>query len=292
MDLFAPDNFKGAKLLGVFQNGTDAWHEARTHGIGGSEIGTLLGLNQWASAYALFCKRLELIPNPPLTSMAVKIGNALEQPILDLWADIHPEYEVFTTGTYQHAKIPYLHANPDALAKHKETGEWVVIEVKTSRNYWPELPPAYEAQVQHYLDVLHLKRGILVALVGMDWTEYEIDRDDFRIENQRIAASEFWRCLETATPPAWDGSQSTFEAVREQHPDITDEEVEIADGHLLPLAQRAFDEAEANLLRQKSEVMFLMGSAKHAYIEVDGKPVRIASRQARGHGKPFLVVRK
>ena len=292
MDLFAPDNFNGAKLLGVFENGTDEWHEARTHGIGGSEIGTLLGLNQWASAYALYCKRLELIPNPPLTSMAVKIGNALEQPILDLWAEIHPEYEVFTTGTYQHAKIPYLHANPDALAKHRETGEWVVIEVKTSRNYWPELPPAYEAQVQHYLDVLHLKRGILVALVGMDWTEYEIDRDDFRIENQRIAASEFWRCLQTATPPAWDGSQSTFEAVREQHPDITDEEVEIADGHLLPLAQREFDEAEAKLLRQKSEVMFLMGSAKHAYIEVDGKPVRIASRQARGHGKPFLVVRK
>jgi putative phage-type endonuclease len=292
MDLFAPDNFNGAKLLGVFENGTDEWHEARTHGIGGSEIGTLLGLNQWASAYALYCKRLELIPNPPLTSMAVKIGNALEQPILDLWAEIHPEYEVFTTGTYQHAKIPYLHANPDALAKHRETGEWVVIEVKTSRNYWPELPPAYEAQVQHYLDVLHLKRGILVALVGMDWTEYEIDRDDFRIENQRIAASEFWRCLQTATPPAWDGSQSTFEAVREQHPDITDEEVEIADGHLLPLAQREFDEAEAKLLRQKSEVMFLMGSAKHAYIEVYGKPVRIASRQARGHGKPFLVVRK
>jgi predicted phage-related endonuclease len=224
--------------------------------------------------------------------MAVKLGNALEQPILDLWADIHPEYEVFNTGTYQHAKIPYLHANPDALAKHRETGEWVVIEVKTSRNYWPELPPAYEAQVQHYLDVLHLKRGILVGLVGMDWTEYEIARDDFRIENQRIAASEFWRCLQTNTPPAWDGSLSTYEAVREQHPDITDDEVEIDGGHNLVIAQHNFDAAEAELLKQKSEVMFLMGSAKHAYVEIDGKPVRIASRQARGHGKPYLVVRK
>ena len=292
MDLFAPKEFNGAKLVGVFENGTAEWHKARADGIGGSEIGTLLGLNQWTSAYALYCKRKELIANEPLTSMAVQIGKALEQPILDLWAKIHPEYEVFVTGTYQHATIPYMHANPDALARHRETDEWIVIEVKTSRNYWPELPPAYEAQVQHYLDVLDLKRGILVGLVGMDWLEFEIERDDFRIENQRIAASDFWKCLQTDTAPAWDGSLSTYEAVREQHPDITDEEVEIDGGHLLVIAQHDYDKAEAELLKQKSEVMFLMGNAKHAYITVDGKPVRIATRQARGHGKPYLVVRK
>jgi hypothetical protein len=76
------------------------------------------------------------------------------------------------------------------------------------------------------------------------------------------------------------------------NPYIDDEEIEIDGLHALPLAQEAFDKAEAELRKQKSEVLNAMGRAKHAFIEVEGQKIRLASRQARGDGVPYLVVKK
>ena len=76
------------------------------------------------------------------------------------------------------------------------------------------------------------------------------------------------------------------------HPDITDEEVEVDGIHNLPLAQQAFEAAEAEFLKQKSQVLSVMGKAKHAYFEHEGQKIRVASRQARMGGRPYLVVNK
>jgi hypothetical protein len=35
-----------------------------------------------------------------------------------------------------------------------------------------------------------------------------------------------------------------------------------------------------------------MGKAKHAYFVAEGEKVRLVSRQARGDGVPYLVVKK
>lgn len=292
MELYAPQEFNKAKLLGVFDSGSTEWHTARAEGIGGSEIGTILGLNPWESAFTLFHKRIGAIPTEPLTSMAVQIGNKLEAPVMELFADQHPDFEVYTTGTYRHPKHDFLHANPDGLAK-TSSGEWIIVEVKTSRNYWDEVPPAYVAQVQHYLNVMGLKTAVIVALVGMDYQEHWIDRDDFIIANQELYAKNFWESLQSNRAPDWDGSKSTYEAVRQLHPEIEEDlEVEVDGGHNLVLAQLAYDKAEAELLKAKSAVLSAMGKAKHAYIEHDGQTYRIASRQARGISKPYLVVHK
>lgn len=291
MDVYAPQKFNNAELVGVFENGSPEWHTARLEGIGGSEVGTILGLNPWESAYTLWHKRQGLIETEELTSMAVKIGTKLEQPILELFADTHPELTVYTTGTYRDVYRPYLHANPDGLAQ-TETGDWVIVEVKTSRNYWDEVPPSYIAQVQHYMAVMGVGRAVIVALVGMDYKEYWLERDDFQIENQLMFCRDFWESLQNGIVPDWDGSQSTYETVRKQHPTIDDTEVEIDGGHYLVLAQEKFDAAERELLKAKSEVMALMGHAKHAYVEHEGQRYRIASRQARGMSAPYLVVNK
>jgi putative phage-type endonuclease len=289
MQTYAPKEINGATLLGTFEPDSKDWHDARAKGIGGSEVGTIMGLNQWESAFTLASKRLGLIETEPLTSMAVKLGKILEAPILDLFASEHPDLEVMTTGTYSRG---YLHANPDALAKNQD-GELIVVEVKTSRNYWSEVPPSYIAQVQHYLDVLDLNRAVIVSLVGMDYKEYWIDRDEFQIENQRFMVEQFWNGLQTGTLPDWDGSTSTYETVRALHPLINQgEEVEIDGAHYLVTAQLAYDEAEAELNKAKSQVMDAMGNAEHAYIEHEGERYRVASRRARGVSKPYLVIHK
>ena len=291
MKAHTPKHFNGAKLLGVFENGTAEWHEARADGIGGSEVGTIMGLNRWESAFYLHQLKAGHLPQKELDSFPADLGNILEPVIMGpLLKRQHPDWEVFTTGTYQHATIPYLHANPDGLAK--VDGEWVIIEAKTSRNYWDAVPPSYVAQVQHYMNVMGVKRAVIVGLVAMDWVEHWIEADAFEQDVITQTAARFWDGVKNDTPPEWDGSTSTYEAVRELNPDIDGTEIEIDGLHYLPAAQEVFDKAETELRKMKAQVLALMGKAQHAFIEHDGQKIRVASRQARGMGKPFLVVKK
>ena len=291
-EIHAPEKFGNAKLLGLFEAGTSEWHEARADSIGGSDISTIMGLNPYESAYALWAKKTGQIPSLIEENWAIRFGKAFESPILGLWQEEHPEYEVFLTGTYQDALLPFRHANPDALARHKESGEWIVVEVKTARSTWDSAPAGYVAQVQHYIDILGVEKAVIVAVAGMTWYDIWVNRDDFEIENQRLRAKEFYEAIKEDKKPAWDGSESTYEAVRYQHPEIVDEEVEIEGLHYLSNLQAEYDELGNKLRQAKSEVLYAMGKAKHAYLQIKGEKFRVASRQARKDGIPYLVVHK
>jgi len=210
-----------------------------------------------------------------------------------MWAAEHPEFEIFRAGTYQHNSHDYMMANPDALARHRDTGEWVVVEIKTSRQPWSEVPPAYRAQVVHYMTVFDIKRSFIVAVAGWNWEEHEIVFDSFEAEANMAACRRFWDHLEQVVKPEWDGSKATYEATRQLNPHIEDDEVVLDDlGRELLEKQKLFDVAEAELLRVKSEVLDRMGKARHGVIEEGGATVRVASRQARGNGTPWLVIKK
>jgi putative phage-type endonuclease len=289
---FSEETFNGALNLGFFESGSTEWHELRTHGIGGSEIGTIMGLNPWESAFALWAKRTGQIPDPPLTSWSVRFGKAFEQPVLELWAEDNPDWEVFLAGTFKHPDLEFLHANPDALARNRKNGEWIVVEVKTARGTWGETPPAYVAQVQHYMDVLSLQRAVIVAVAGWNFEERWVDRDRFQIAAQHDAASRFWRHLQEVEKPEWDGSKATYEATRYMNPDIEDDEADIGElGEGLVQAQENFVAAEEVLNQFKSATLDAMGKAKYGYVMRNGKKWVVAQRQSRGQGKPWLVIK-
>jgi len=283
------ETFNDAIWLGMPESGSEEWHALRAEGIGGSEIGTIMGLNPWESAFKLWCKRTGQIADPPVDNWAVKFGNAFENPILQMWQAENPEWDVYLTGTWRHPEYPFMHANPDAIAENRDTGEWIVVEVKTSRSFWDDVPPAYRAQVLHYMDVLHLERGVIVGVAGWNWEEHYIEWDQFEVDAQRSHAKRFWEHVQKHVQPVWDGSKSTYEAQRQLNLDITDDEVELGDlGSRLLQAQLAFDGAEKDLMALKSEVLGVMGSSRHGLIAGE----RVTSRQSRGKGAPWLVIKK
>lgn len=293
MELANSAEFTEATFIGDFDSNSPEWHEVRSHGIGGSEIGTIMGLNPWESAYALWAKRTGKIENTFTGNTATMIGNLLEEPILKMFAMNHPELELFRAGTYSSKSLTFLHANPDALARHRETGEWYVIEAKTARYTWDSTPVHYVAQVQHYMDVMGICKAYLVGLVGMEPYEDYIEADEFQQSVQRDSALQFWNSLSTDQRPAWDGSESTYQAVRSMHPLIEDREVDLGQlGIDLIAAQKIADAAYVKLTQYKSQVLDAMGYAKTGYVELDhGKTLRVASRQIRG-GTPALIVNK
>lgn len=292
MEIYAPQVFNGAKLLGNFTAGSPEWHAERSNGVGGSEVGTILGLNPYESAYALWAKKLGKIPSEIKENWAIRFGKAFEDPILQLWQEEHPEWKVYTTGTYQDADCSYRHANPDALAHNAATDEWMIIEVKTARNTWDSVPESYVAQVLHYMGVMKITRGVIVAVAGMTWNEYDVPFSQDTIEMQNEAIDRFWQCIQSDTKPAWDGSEATYNAVRIQYEQIDDSETDLGQlGIDLINAQNAADAAYYKLSRIKSEVLDMMGTSKHAIVNVNGNTHRVASRQMRA-GNPSLIVNK
>ena len=290
--LYLPEKLNGATLVGNHAPGSPEWHLQRRYAIGGSEVGTILGLNPYESAYALWAKKTGRIPSEIQENWAIRFGKAFEEPILRLWMEEHPEYEVFRTGTYAHEYIQHLHANPDAIARHRETGEMEILEVKTARNTWEQVPAAYTAQVLHYEFVTGIKKGRIIAVAGMTWNEYPVEYNHDMISIQLGALGDFWRCLENDTKPAWDGSEATYQAVRAQYDDIEDYIIDLGElGSELVKAHRNAEQAERQLNEVKSKVLDVMKVAKHGAIVQDGSERIVASRQMRA-GKPSLIVKK
>jgi len=164
-----------AKLLGNFANGSEDWHRLRNEEgvIGGSDIGAIAGLSPWESPITKWAKKTGQISDELKPSMSMRLGTALEAPILEIFAEEHPELEIYTTGTWAHKKYDWQRANPDGLYK-KEDGTWGIIEVKFSRDYWSEVPQHYRAQVLWYMNVFGIQEAKLVTLAESSYQEFEI----------------------------------------------------------------------------------------------------------------------
>ena len=299
-----PDELGSAKLIGRFVNGSDDWHAARAKGVGGSEVGTICGLNKWESAFTLWAKKSGKISDQIPQSEPMEWGQRLEAVILDKFVESHPELVVWgDAGTWEHNTDAFAHANPDGIYQ-REDGAWGIIEIKTAA--YPDdwqlsaqgivgasngVPRYYLTQVQHYLRVFGFKEAIVCALFsGNKYREYLVEADEFQQDIDRDAVIRFLEHVEAGVAPAWDGSTSTYETVRSLNPEITDDAVELADlGVELLKVQGIHATAEASLLELKSRVLDAMGYAKKGLL--DGEV--IVTRQAGRNGaSPFLVIKK
>lgn len=285
--------FPTGVLVGNFENQSPEWHAARATGIGGSDVGTICGLNPWQSPFTLWAKKSGRISDQIEPNEAMEWGTRLESVILDKFRDEHPDLEVNgDVGTWAHKDRSWQLANLDGIAVDR-AGNASVIEIKTARyeDDWAKGVPAYyRTQVLWYLQTLGLKHAYVVALFsGSKYREFEIHYDEFEAEVNLNRVIMFRSYLETDTQPDFDGATSTYETVRELNPDIEDTEHELGDlGVYYELAVTEYGQAEAHLNEMKSRVMDAMGKAKRGLIEGEWR----VTRQARKGGSPYLVSKR
>ena len=289
-----------AYWLGDLVNGSPEWHDARANGIGGSEVGTIAGLNKWESAFTLWAKKCGLIPAEIVQSEAMEAGSRLESFVLDWFAELHPKLDIDpNVGTYM-GERGWDHANPDAVYREGKT--WGIIEVKTARfeDDWvvpakdvpgdvTGVPKHYATQVQWYLRIMGFKQAKVVVLFGgqkLRW--YDIDADSFQQQIDLDLAETFWQRIGSQERPEWDGSTSTYETVRVLNPDIDDVTVELPKGLWADYSEALYASRNAELLLQgyKTQVLAFMGKARAA--SVDGV-VRCVRQAGRNGAAPFLV---
>lgn len=193
----------------------------REHFIGGSDVGTIMGMNQWKSAYTLWAEKTGLIEVPDLSDKeAVWWGNYDEEGVARRFSEKTGKKVRRSMMSYGIAEIPYLRGHIDRIL----IGEKAGLECKTT-SAWNRtdydsgnIPPAHYAQCQFYMLVTGFDHWYYA--VKRDNRQFYVqcvDRDDEFIRNMIDACAEFWNDVQTGTAPAVDGSESTTETLSRLH---------------------------------------------------------------------------
>ncbi len=286
------EKIRSAVLLGDYTPADKEWHELRTKGITGTDCAAILGASPFSSAYKIWATKTGRVKDELKQNQAMRLGQLLEPALLQMFKENNPELDVYEVGTYANEDYPFMIANPDALAF--EGDKLWIVEIKTSRKFWNEIPPHYITQVLHYADVFSADGIKVVSYAGGAYQEWELPFDSFEIEAQREAIKDFWfDNIEADQEPSWDGSKATYEVVRElARPG--DPEVSVDLGYLgvqLSNAQSELDQAEQALRELKSAALAQMGDAKFGMVNADGDDFVVATKRQRGEGKVWLEVK-
>lgn len=175
----------------------EEWERFRANGLGGSDIGALLGLNKYKSKYELFLEKTGSGSKAGREeSIPIKIGNRLESLVAEMFTNETGLKVYNDRKTYYHKDHPFLLANID----YKITGERALLECKTTSAFldreWndDEVPASYLCQIQHYLNVLDYDYAYIAVLIGNAKFIYKkVERDDEFIRMYTKEAIDFWK---------------------------------------------------------------------------------------------------
>ncbi len=157
--------------------------QARRTGIGGSDIGAIIGVSPFKSAVDVFLAKTE--PNPTEEKNELFYwGHALEAPIADRFALEHGVEVIRDVPINRHPEHEWMVANVDGIINDSPRG---ILEIKTVSAFagrdWgadgsDEVPLSYLAQCAWYMAVMDYDYAILAALFGGNqYREFRIERD-------------------------------------------------------------------------------------------------------------------
>lgn len=235
------------------------WHTLREKRIGGSDVGAILGVNPYKSIIDVYIDKTE--GSTFKGNNATHWGHMLESTIIKEFASRHKELSVFD-APYS-VVDNFLIANLDGVLKDKESGDFGVLEIKTTslwnRKEWEEdtIPQSYYAQVQHYLMLSGYKFAYVAVLIGgQEYKEFKVERNEEDIELIRSKATEFYKeNILKQIPPMPDGSDAYMDYLKKKAMDIeNDAVVEFVD--LEEKAQKVKDLGkEINSLKKEQDLL-------------------------------------
>lgn len=192
----------------------EAWKVARNRGIGGSDIGAIMGVSPFTSARQVYLQKVGMYPaefEPGAAAQErMRFGHLLE-PVVAQEFSVRTGLKVIEAGaTLVHKDYDWALANVDRLIVDDNNVPYGVLEIKTAGEYqkddWDEgeIMMSYQYQLQWYLFVTGLPVGHFAALVGGNkFFTYEVRRNDELIADMLEKVSSFWydNVLKLQEPP-------------------------------------------------------------------------------------------
>lgn len=196
----------------------EVWLERRKRSIGGSDAGTILGMNSYNSPYALWAEKTnKIIPDDISCKETVRLGNDLEEYVANRWCEAVGKKVRRENNMLYNDKYPFAHADIDRAV----IGEKAGLECKTTSSFeiakkceGGEIPDVFYAQCVHYMAVTGWERWYIgILCFGKGFYHFCIERDEDEIAALMNAEREFWRFVENKTPPMTDGTEATSKAI-------------------------------------------------------------------------------
>lgn len=200
----------------------EEWLQCRFKGLGGSDAGTVLGVNPYKTNVELYEEKAGIRKNEFQGNAATQYGKDAEQHIRGIFLLDHPEYscEYHEYRMYADENYPYLYATLDGELTETATGRKGILEIKTgtihNSSKWSEwagrIPDVYYAQVLHQLfatgwDFVDLRAYLKYETSeGMKATvrDYHIERLEVLSDIQALVLHEikFWDAVKSRKEPA------------------------------------------------------------------------------------------
>ena len=294
--------FGTAEFVGDFEPGSEEWHAARANGAGGSELAAILGLSPWESRFSLWHRKAGLAA-PVAENDVMYWGKVLEPAIRDEFNRRHFDgvdtLDAHQIGTWRHADRHWQIANPDGMVwRGDQYPGWdqpvSLLECKTARtdDGWgdegtDEIPVYYRTQCLWYLDTFGLDVCHVAVLIGgSDYREYQVTYSADEAEFMRAKAVEFLATVKNGERPDIDEHDATYQVVREMHPEIDGETVEVPAAIAEPFldANDAFNAAKDTKRQATAVLADFMGAAQRAYYRDE----QIADRRSKNGGTPYV----
>ena len=275
--------------IGTYEAGTPEWHAARRETVNGSEIAAIMGISPYESAFSLWHRKAGNVGEVESDDV-MYWGTRLEPVIRDEF-NLRAGRNFQPVGLFRHHERTWQGGGPDGV----DGGE--ILECKTARydDEWgeegtDEIPVWYRAQGLWYLDVFGFQVcHFAVLIAGSDFRTYRLEYSPDELAVMRQAGRAFLDTLEAGQMPDIDGHDATYQVVRQLHPDIEPDRVEIPSRIALPYLHALAAEKAARTEKQRCSALVVdaMGNAKDALYLGE----RIASRQAKtAPGSiPYLV---
>ncbi|TDM38049.1 hypothetical protein ETI11_01265 [Macrococcoides canis] len=249
-----------AEVLNTKEMTHEEWLKARQAGIGGSDAGTILGVNKWKSKTQLFFEKINPELKQQVDNEYIYWGNVLEDVVAKEFETRTGKKVRKNNKMLRHPEHEFMLANLDRVV----IGERALLECKTTSQYnidqWKddEIPASYLCQIQHYMAVTGYEKAYIAVLCGGNqfiWKE--VPRDDELIEIIINAEKDFWyNNVLAGVIPEIDGSDATKDFLNHMYKDIDETEVQLSDDVetlLTALEQVKQEEKELKELKTKYE---------------------------------------
>jgi putative phage-type endonuclease len=197
------------------------WLQERSKGIGGSDVGVILGLNKYRTAFELWLEKTRQVDPVEIDNEAIYWGNEMESVVAKEFEKRTGKKVRRTNFMFSHPDYSFMKCNIDRVI----VGESAILECKTASAYlaneWEgeEIPATYLVQVQHYLAVTGKEKGYIAVLIGGNrFVWKEIERDEELITMIIDAEKHFWEYhVQQFHPPVLDGSSAAEKYLKEKY---------------------------------------------------------------------------
>ena len=272
----------------------EEWLEERKKSLGGSDVGAVLGMNEYTSPYTVWAEKTGKLPSFEGNEWT-RLGNDLEAYVAERFSETSGLKVAKDNSTWRNDKYPHLHANIDRRVVGMKAGvECKLTSEFSAKKYKDgEFPDRFYAQCVEYLCVTELERWFLAVLIygkGIkiyqmtrikddavpEWCEASVYVDDGEIESLAKATADFWNNhVLTNTPPMADGTDSTSETLRTIYPESNGDTVSLM----------AFESE----LQQYMTLSSLLDDVKKQKEEVANKIKGFMQEASKGESSKFKV---